>query len=533
MGTILSGINDTKMLPSGATWFVPSFVDLWFIGILFLLAASNFALKLLGDADVGWHIRDGEQILQTHAIPRVDSFSATLNGQPWFAWEWLYDAGIAFIHAHAGLNGVVFFTAVVVAATFAFALRSALKAGANLPVAIFLLGLSLAASTIHLLARPHVVSWLLAVVWFSVLHTGASSVDQADHKRIYWLPFLMLLWANLHGGFLLGFVFLAIYVADAAFVYWRTRELAARHLAANWLKQLALASGLTFLASLINPYGISLYAHIYRYLGDRFLMDHIDEFQSPNFHGIAQRCFALLLLITLCALAARRQRMRLAEGLVILFAVYSGLYSSRNLPVSSLLLALVIAPLLSREIAEAGGNTLMMAHLRAALHSFDGFASRVTTLERGFRGHFWPVLTTSIGLWACLHGGELGSHRLMNAHFNEARFPVHAVQIIQQRGIKEPIFAPDYWGGYLIYTLYPANKVFVDDRHDFYGSDFFRQYMTTVHVEPGWSKLLDDLHVEWVLVPNGSPLDNILKETPAWNLDYQDKTATLFRRIGK
>src|SRR5579871_4658011 len=90
MGTILSGKNDTKTLPSGATWFVPSFLDLWFIGILFLLAASNFALKLLGDADVGWHIRNGEQILQTHAIPRVDSFSATLSGQPWFAWEWLY-----------------------------------------------------------------------------------------------------------------------------------------------------------------------------------------------------------------------------------------------------------------------------------------------------------------------------------------------------------------------------------------------------------------------------------------------------------
>ena len=57
----------------------------------------------------------------------------------------------------------------------------------------------------------------------------------------------------------------------------------------------------------MNPYGWKLHVHIYRYLSNRFLMDHIDEFQSPNFHGVAQKCFAGLLLLTLVALALKRR----------------------------------------------------------------------------------------------------------------------------------------------------------------------------------------------------------------------------------
>jgi hypothetical protein len=92
------------------------------------------------------------------------------------------------------------------------------------------------------------------------------------------------------------------------------------------------------------------------------------------------------------------------------------------------------------------------------------------------------------------------------------------------------MFTPDYWGGYLIYTLYPESKVFVDDRHDLYGAAFFRRYLTTIRVEPGWNALLDDLKVNWVLVPRESPLANILKEMPSWSAAYRDQTSVLFHR---
>ena len=100
-------------------WALPSFADLFFLVLIGMLAFSPMSAGLLRDADTGWHIRSGEQILATHAIPRTDPFSYTQHGEPWYAWEWMYDVVIAAIHHVSGLNGVVLFTAAVIGLTFA------------------------------------------------------------------------------------------------------------------------------------------------------------------------------------------------------------------------------------------------------------------------------------------------------------------------------------------------------------------------------------------------------------------------------
>src|SRR4029077_10192372 len=113
---------------------------------------------------IGWHIRTGEWILRTRSVPRVDSFSSLMSGKPWYAWEWLYEAGIGAIHRGLGLNGVVAFSALVIAFTFALVFRMMRKRGTSLPIAVAVLLLAVSASSIHFLARPHVVSWLLTVI---------------------------------------------------------------------------------------------------------------------------------------------------------------------------------------------------------------------------------------------------------------------------------------------------------------------------------------------------------------------------------
>ena len=118
----------------------------------------------------------------------------------------------------------------------------------------------------------------------------------------------------------------------------------------------------------------------------------------------------------------------------------------------------------------------------------------------------------------------------MNANFDAERFPVQAVNQIAQRNIREAIFAPDLWGGYLIYRLYPQSKVFVDDRHDFYGEQFLKDYLKTIRLTPEWKDFLNDRRVRWVLLPAGSSLANMLQLTTQWNVIYRDETAVLFSR---
>ena len=140
------------------------------------------------------------------------------------------------------------------------------------------------------------------------------------------------------------------------------------------------------------------------------------------------------------------------------------------------------------------------------------------------------VLIFVLGLWASMHGGRLGSAQLINAYFDDKHFPVEAAETIAKREIREPIFCPDQWGGYLIYRLYPQTKVLVDDRHDLYGDQFFKDYLKVVFVQPDWSKVLDERHVNWVLMPKNSSLGTILEQTPGWKLIYEDGTAVLFQR---
>ena len=519
-------------------FLIPSVADLLFVALLLGLSCGALGRLLLRDGGTGWHIRNGQLMLQTHSITRVDPFSATMSGQPWYAWEWLYDVLIAAIHHVLGLNGVVFYTGAIMAATFVLVFHLAMRRRGSLPITLSLLVLSLGASAIHFLARPHVLSWLLSVIWFELLDSAASGAgldsepdldsEPSKDRRLFCLPLLMLLWVNLHGGFLLGFALLGVYFIGGVIQYFSGRD--QRQELGRWLKRLGLVSVLSLLASFINPYGFKLHLHIYRYLSDRFLMNHVSEFLSPDFHGVAQQCFAVILLVTIAALASARRKPRPAHLLVVLLAAYTGLYASRNLPVSSMLLTLIIAPLLSETIAKASENAEIVPWLRALLSRVNSFSSRMEKLELHFQGHLWLVIAFVLGLWACMHGGRLGSAQLINAYFDAKRFPVEAAEVIAQSDIREPIFCPDQWGGYLIYRLYPQTKVLVDDRHDLYGDQFFKDYLKVIFVQPDWNKVLDERHVDWVLVQKNSSLGTILEQTPGWKLIHEDGTAVLLHR---
>jgi hypothetical protein len=153
------------------------------------------------------------------------------------------------------------------------------------------------------------------------------------------------------------------------------------------------------------------------------------------------------------------------------------------------------------------------------------------SIEQGCRGHLLPLAAALLGLVVCTQDGRLGSHQLIDAHFDANRFPVEAAAFIARSSIREPIFAPDYWGGFLIYRFYPEMKVVIDDRHDFYGEQFLRNYLNVIHAEPGWESSLEKMQSNWVLAPAGSTLDNILKENSKWKIVYEDKTAVMFASV--
>lgn len=517
----VSGSSSKVATPVWACWALPSVADLIFVALLGVLVFTPLSVRLLGDAGIGWHIRTGQQILATHAIPHVDPFSASMGAKPWFAWEWLYDVVVGELATALGLNGVVWFTSIVIAAVFALLFRLLTKGGTNVLVALVLVLLALASSMIHFLARPHLLSWLFTLIWFWILDASERDSNRGrggrGRKWLWALPLLMLVWVNVHGGFLLGFALLAIFWMAAVWNWLggkggRIEQAFGRIAAAKRSWELIYVALLSAAASLLNPYGWKLHLHIASYLSNRFLMDHIEEFQSPNFHGVAQRCFVVLLLISLTVLAGRGRHLPTSHALTLLFAVYAGLYASRNIPASSLLLVMVIGPLVP----------------------FTGLAGRfsenVASVQGKLLGHLWPVVLIVIALWIAATGGRFRSTKIMDAHFDRERMPVDAVSYLEKHEVPGPVLSPDYWGGYLIYQLYPKRRVVVDDRHDFYGEAFLKSYLKMFRVEPGWQEFLREHEVSCLVLPRNAALTNILLETRDWKPIYTDQLAVAFVR---
>jgi len=500
-----------KLTPTWVGWAMPSMTDLMFIAVVGVLVFTTLSVKLLNDAGIGWHVRTGQQILATRAVPRVDPFSSRIQ-KPWIAWEWMYDVVVGRLESSTGLNGVVWLTSVVIAGTFAAMFQLLLRRGTNLLIALVLTLLAIAGSMIHFLARPHVLSWFFVVLWFWILDSVESG-RQKRSRNLWLLPLLMLIWVNVHGGFLLGFALIAVYWVGSLWTWLRTKEFRIEEslqkiAAEKRLRQLTLVGISSIVTSLVNPYGWKLHAHVYEYLGNRFFMDHIDEFQSPNFHGISQRFFLAILLIAVSVLTVGGRQLRLSHALLALLAVYSGLYASRNIPVAAILLVMVIGPLIpSFGLAE--------------------FSGRMTGLESTLKGHIWPMVFAIAGLAVALNRGHVGSEQVMNAHFDPQRMPVAAVDFIQHSGIHTPLLSPDYWGGYLIYRLYPDNRVVIDDRHDFYGEDFLRSYSTMMHAEPGWEDFPRS-HPGNLVLPRKAAVTALVAQSSDWKTAYSDDVAVVF-----
>ncbi len=197
-------MNRTKKISS---FLIPSIVDIIFIS-LFLLLAFSAGKDLLGDVDTGYHIRAGEYILNTFSIPKNDIFSFITPTLHWTAHEWLSEVIMALVHKAFGLTGVALFFAFIISLVYYLLYKMIKTDKDNIILTTFIILLVLISSQIHWLARPHIFSLLLTLIWYYLLDQY-----QYHHKNyLYLFPLIMLLWVNLHGGYLAGFVLIGIYL---------------------------------------------------------------------------------------------------------------------------------------------------------------------------------------------------------------------------------------------------------------------------------------------------------------------------------
>jgi hypothetical protein len=443
--------------------------------------------KLFRDSDAGWHIRAGERIVATGEFPRTDPYSFTRGGQPWFAWEWGADAAVGAIHRAAGLTAVTLFYGAVIAAGVWLWFQVHWAVDGDFFVACAMAPLLLSTANIHWLARPHVIGWLflLGAMWWA----------ERRHVEFTWKDAVVAaawtaLWANVHASFFLAPAIGLIYAIGRA----------------GERRAFVTAAAVAAFAGLLNPYGWRLYDHVFRYLTDSDLLSRIGEFQTFNFQapGTGQ-IIATVLLGMIGGTLALTQR-RLEHFLLAVVFTVMALRSARALPLD----ALVLLPIANGAISRPRPFRFAYSkRLRAIDSQFSGFILVPVVLAGCFFLLRLPAIRSATG-------------------FPPDQFPVAAYSHIPQDA---RLYAPDKYGGYIIYRSAGTRKVFFDGRSDLYGAEFLKQYGRLIQVLPGWQKYWDSFGFTHALLPHDTALIPALEQL-GWKPIFEDNTATLLARDG-
>ena len=487
---------------------LPSISNLVFVAILFALVFGP-GNGLLNDGDTGYHIRAGEIILQTWRVPSQDIFSHHQPALQWTAHEWLSEVVMALVYKLSGLTGVVLFFAFLLSLTH-WLLFGSLRSRSNNVILVTLITLlATATSSSHWLARPHVFSFLFTLSWCHLL----DRFQYRNQRTLICLPLIMVPWVNLHGGYFIGLVLIVVYLLGNLLHSLGTNRTQALE---HWHKAKHLFGLLvvTILACLINPLGYEILLFPGRLTSDRFIMDHVTEFLSPNFHDVLP--FKYMLLATIAALALARNRLNLIEvGLIVLLS-YMALYSARYVS----LYAIIVAPLLLKTTES------ILTDLPSVVLKFIQKRNQLlVNIDTNLRSPLWPIA----GVLLVVSLALLNSLRF---NFSEKSFPLAAVKFLQRENVAGNMFNNDEFGDYIIFAAWPQYRVFMDGRSDMYGEKLGSAYLKVANAQPGWKDVLKHYNIDWVIFDTNSALTAALREQTDWQPIYTDKLATIFVRKG-
>ena len=472
------------------------------------------ARTLLGDGDTGWHIRTGEWIIAHGRVPRQDIFSFTIPDQTWYAWEWLADVLMAFLHRVGGMQAVLLGAIVLICLTFALLYGLVRRKCGSALIAFVVTAIAAAGSSIHWLARPHLFTMMFLVVFYSIL-------EERRTRLLFILPAITVIWANLHGGFLAGIFVLCAYAGGELISALSARDRGGRRDAAGRSWRYTLAALGCLAASCINPYFWHLHAHLILFLANPAYFQTIAEFASISFRHPLAPFFELMLLLGAATAFWSVIRRRFVSFLLLAGYIHLALLSIRNIP----LFVIIAAPPVGLAVAE-WLRLLKAETIGSPLHGLfravDNLSERLTAADAGRRWHVaGPVAIVMLGVM--MYGHSPSPH--FQAEYDPGRYPVAAVSVLRD---SDRIFSSDTWGGYLVYRRYPA-KVFVDGRSDFYGPAFEAEYAEVLGARYNWEAILATYHADTVLLPVDSPLSSALKGSRNWQAVYDDGVAVVFR----
>jgi hypothetical protein len=475
-------------------WWLRVFSFPVFLGAMLVFGAFVCVRSSAYDPDTWWHVTVGNQILTTHTWPTRDHYSYTASGTRWIAYEWLGEVVIAAASRAGGVVGqkvlLVCLAGLFIVLLYAYA--TLVSGGCK--AAFAACATVLAPAALFFTLRPQLIGYIFLLVLLICLEL----FRRGKSRAIWLLPPLFLIWVNTHGSFAFGLFVLAVWWLSGL-VGFHFGGIQAKCWTQGQRLQLELAAFLSLLATLCTPYGTRLFSYpLQMALFQPLNIANISEWQSLNPSLAIGKWFLAFLLILFLSEILLRPAHRLEFVSLLLVTIVVASLHRRFLVVFLMIFTPWLATLLSRwaspyraEVDKPVFNGILMIAGIAALVAF--FPSREA---------IWSGIAKN--------------------------YPVGAVRYLNTHAVPGPMLNEYGWGGYLIYTRAPKNKVFIDGRADIYEySGALADYQEMALLKPDALSVLRKNGIRACLLRRQAPLRSFLAGIPDWKIVYQDKLSTL------
>jgi hypothetical protein len=457
------------------------------------------------DADMWWHLRAGKEMVEEGKILTTDIFSYTHYGEKWTNAFWLSDILLYLTYKMGGYLGLALLTSLTAVLLMAVIYRQTSRNPFPLPSLVILIA-AVAMAPVWT-PRPQIFSFLL----LAILDYGLSGQNGFILKRPWLIVIIFILWANIHGGFIWGFLLLIAYIVGNGIDNLLKRE---NSLPLQQLGSLGIWTLIGTMAISINPSGLALWKLPFYTVG--VSIQSITEWGSPDFHRLDLHPILWLVFLIIIGAGTTRKTFSWSDILKTIGFSYMAFISQRSIGP----FVVVATPVVINSLGQAWLEWLSL------------IPKQIGRFYKPKQSKPFPVLFAT--MLNILIVGVLIFVIAMRAYFVSTTQQVHnglplkAVEWVRADQPEGRMFNAYNWGGYLQWEL-PEYPVFIDGRADLFGEKTIGDWWRIVNATDEGLALLDSWHVKFVLLEPGWPIADRLTQN-GWRVLYVDDTAIILGR---
>jgi hypothetical protein len=469
---------------------------LFFVGLLIMIYLIN--LKGIFDPDFFWHLSLGEYMVDKFSIPTFDvlTWYGVENSLFFLPQEWLAQVFLFGLYKFLGFWGIIFVPLLFLISIFYFTIKIWIKKIENLDISILTLLFALAfLLNFYQAPRPAIFSILLFSIELFLLRCF---ILKKKIKYLVFIPFLSVLWSNLHGGssplaYILPLIFITGFLFDLNIGKFYSKR-------NKWIvKKLLIISFFSILGILINPNGLKILLFPYFFMFNSKMLSFVSEWNSINFHDMWTLIFLITLIIPILALINTSKRIRSHDAILFFLFLYQALKYTRFIG-----FYIIVATGIFFIYRTKQRPIIRLNFKNAPLYVFFGMI---------------PFMLILFGLKI--------SYFNANEFVDKLYFPTNAISIIQEEKPSR-IYNEYHWGGFLSWNLRKEGiKAFIDGRAEIFEDTIFYESISVTHglnIDEIFKKHNFDLAV----VSKETPIFYTLNKNPLWEIKHEDDVCVVF-----